>query len=675
VLLGGGRFVVFVADPELALLSFALLAGAAGAGCLAVARGVAAWRAAAWAFPLVGWTALCSGSALSPRVAAEALLWQLVGVGLYWLGLSLARRPEDVARVFGALAPAIAGLAAVGVGQALGWLPIAPVYTTELHKPRVLSLLNHPNNLAGFVALVLPPVVGRLAACVARRRWSGALGWAVLGVALLVNSAATYSRGGQLGLLCGLAGGLAMALRGAPRRMVSARTRLAWLVAVSALLVALWYSPLGFRLRLTAANLPHLAQDERAGTWLAAARMVREHPWRGVGPGCFWLAFPSAKTAASHPNLFTHAHNWYLHTAAEGGWPALLALLALLAVPLRGLAGALRGGDSPTRFTLAGLWGGLAGFGVAGVLDFNVGLVGIAACFWLLAGVGAAGEGHSAVEDHPLTPSVARRARLTRWAAGGVGVALALLSLAWIVWNRGQAAYMTACGALAKGDPARAAPALEQARRLDPGQRAYDLVRADLARMVGDDARALTLLDRLNEGRAPLDTAWRVQLGWLRGRAGDRAGARAVWDAALAADPASVALRTEAGLYELLLGGDSPRAERLLGSAAAAGNHQVAALVGQAVLARRRGDAGGVRERLDQAARLFVRGESPPRFLLGYGRVDPLVLMGPGGAGRLPVDRAPFAGPLLSGVLPLLELIAQEAAPSPARPGSAPPRP
>ncbi len=61
----------------------------------------------------------------------------------------------------------------------------------------------------------------------------------------------------------------------------------------------------------------------------AGWRMVRAHPLTGVGPGNYTPAYGDVAVFPWYASR-GHAHNYYLHIAAESGLIGLLAYLALL---------------------------------------------------------------------------------------------------------------------------------------------------------------------------------------------------------------------------------------------------------------------------------------------------------------------------------------------------------
>lgn len=85
----------------------------------------------------------------------------------------------------------------------------------------------------------------------------------------------------------------------------------------------------------------------RLGAWVSALDMAATRPWIGYGPGTFAAEQQTHRLAsefALHARFvqplgasFVVAHQDYLQLAAEAGWPALMLVLAALALTLRGL--------------------------------------------------------------------------------------------------------------------------------------------------------------------------------------------------------------------------------------------------------------------------------------------------------------------------------------------------
>ncbi|GBD17502.1 hypothetical protein HRbin26_02426 [bacterium HR26] len=81
------------------------------------------------------------------------------------------------------------------------------------------------------------------------------------------------------------------------------------------------------------------AAIERMTHWQAGLAMVRDSPWIGIGVGNFNIRFPEFSPHPAFRISQGHAHNYYIHAAAETG---LLGLAAYLLVLLLALAAALR---------------------------------------------------------------------------------------------------------------------------------------------------------------------------------------------------------------------------------------------------------------------------------------------------------------------------------------------
>ena len=108
--------------------------------------------------------------------------------------------------------------------------------------------------------------------------------------------------------------------------------------------VAFWAGALAGFVGLVAAYSKLQSPEvlHRLAWWSAAWRMAADAPWRGLGPGAFAYALPAY--AAARPELSTlFAHQHFLETAAERGWPYLLLWLS-------GLGFLLRRADPSKRF-------------------------------------------------------------------------------------------------------------------------------------------------------------------------------------------------------------------------------------------------------------------------------------------------------------------------------------
>ena len=166
-------------------------------------------------------------------------------------------------------------------------------------------------------ALFLLPMLGALIATESRTAWvAAAVGFVVLLFAMA-----------------------------APNLRKSIRLPLVALVALAVLLVAL-----AFQHKIPVPG-GTATLDVRAGLARASASLIREEPATGHGLGSFAsevLRVRDLREAQLEPGRRpSHAHNDYLHVAAEGGVPAGLALLVFVVLALIRLLRAVDGAKSP----------------------------------------------------------------------------------------------------------------------------------------------------------------------------------------------------------------------------------------------------------------------------------------------------------------------------------------
>jgi len=104
----------------------------------------------------------------------------------------------------------------------------------------------------------------------------------------------------------------------------------------------------------------NFAVVERMAQIQAGWRMFAAHPLVGVGPGNYNAAYPDFAVVPWYASR-GHAHNYYLHMAAEAGVAGALAYLALLAgVSYQGLAALRRANGTFRRSIVVGCCGIIA---------------------------------------------------------------------------------------------------------------------------------------------------------------------------------------------------------------------------------------------------------------------------------------------------------------------------
>jgi O-antigen ligase len=357
-----------------------------------------------------------------PLHVREALADLWIGAACL-IGWSAALPAGRLERLLGGLLwPAVA-LAAIGILQFHGLqpLPLAPHLGGSRYA--VTSTAGNAGDLAAF--LVLPCLIAqwRLARGAAapgpasRERGvqrgsdnGGNRSWLVAALAVCAYCIALTQT--FAALLALLLGSVTLWI-GIWRRDAAGWRRLALAVAAVAVLAAGVVAGLpGLRARVM--EKAHMVRQGdwnavltgRLDGWRAAAWMLGEHPWAGVGHGAFRTEFVPAKLAlidrgvafhSGQQQNFVNAHDEPLEVAADSGVPGLLALawalgvLAIAArarlVPAAGEPGE-HGGDAAGRLgRAAGAFAaaGLVALGVLSLVDFpfRVALVAFPALLFL----------------------------------------------------------------------------------------------------------------------------------------------------------------------------------------------------------------------------------------------------------------------------------------------------
>lgn len=267
----------------------------------------------------------------------------------------------------------------------------------------IWSTLGNPNDLGGFLAVVLP--LGLVLLVLARRPATRAL-TAVMIVVLVVELGATMSRGAVLGAGAGVT--LVAAWCGSDmwKRARVVAVLAAALVAAglggAGLVVAGGDTQKGFADILRTGEGTTVAL--RVEVWRTALRMAEEDPVFGVGPDLFgrsFDAFRSPRFVREYgPDLLaTDAHNLLLTTLATEGIPGLLILLVLLgstALLLARTGRRLRrrpGVGDPSaawesQLVVAALGAALLAYVVQAL--FNRREIALDFCFWVLLGLACA---------------------------------------------------------------------------------------------------------------------------------------------------------------------------------------------------------------------------------------------------------------------------------------------
>lgn len=173
------------------------------------------------------------------------------------------------------------------------------------------------------------------------------------------------------------------------------------LLALPVVLVAgLWLAPGAVRSRAVSVFQPHGELDSnqhRIVCWRTGWRMIKAHPFFGVGPEQVGVQFdryvPSDIPRPLPIGFYGHLHNVYIHYAAERGVPAMLMLVWLLVKILFDFLVAIRRlppGPSDARFLLHGAVAVVVAVMIAGLFELNLGDSEVLAMFLAAVGCGYA---------------------------------------------------------------------------------------------------------------------------------------------------------------------------------------------------------------------------------------------------------------------------------------------
>jgi len=238
-------------------------------------------------------------SAPSPEGTSQVILLMVVLV-IAWLSTA-----ADIDTLEAAIFAALASTALIALYQALNhWLRV-DLFSLP---PRLGSTFWNPNNLA-FAMLL------GIALAFKHRRWF----WLVVFLSALVLTGSLTS------LAAGLVGLVVYLLL---LRTRSLNLRRYFLLALP-LMLTLGTIVVLQVLRRPARNVQFGSFGQRIRLWQVALEMFSSRPVFGMGPGSFKEIFFRAGLLRAGPSHH-HAHNLYLHVAAESGLIGLAALACVL---------------------------------------------------------------------------------------------------------------------------------------------------------------------------------------------------------------------------------------------------------------------------------------------------------------------------------------------------------
>jgi O-antigen ligase len=240
---------------------------------------------------------------------------------------------------------------------------------------RVRGAVGHPLTYGGQAMLLGALATAIAIRCRGRWRWGACL---TLGV-ILPALAGTYTRSAWIGYIAAVA-------------VILAFTRARWLAALGGVLgVLALVLPGAYRARAFSIFDPQNPWNrERVHMWEAGLRMLRDHPWTGVGLQDLHSLYERYKSPGAVEPA-GHLHSVYVHVAATMGIVGLLALVFLAAGLLRAASRGFRRSREPeARFAAAislGVTAALVGFLVSGLMEWNLGDEELVDLLYVLVGI------------------------------------------------------------------------------------------------------------------------------------------------------------------------------------------------------------------------------------------------------------------------------------------------
>ncbi len=241
-------------------------------------------------------------------------------------------------------------------------------------KVRVFSTLQNPNLLAGFLVVVMSLAVGL---GLYTEKLQGKLLLFALVTVLGTCLVLTYSRGAWLSIV---------AVTAICGRLYN--RKVLWVFLVIPLIALFCHDAVMERL-MSIFNPTDTSSTLRIALWESTIAMIMDNPFSGIGWGAYWLVYPEYDFFLNNPAArIVHAHNMYLHIAAEIGIPGLLAFLAIIYGHTKKAIDIL---SQTNNRRVAGLMLGVVaavlGLAVNGFTDYIMFNVQMSMLFWLLNAV------------------------------------------------------------------------------------------------------------------------------------------------------------------------------------------------------------------------------------------------------------------------------------------------
>lgn len=237
-------------------------------------------------------------------------------------------------------------------------------------KVRIFSTLQNPNLLAGFLVTVIAIATGLGLRFTENDK---KLSMLVLVVMLTGCLVLTYSRGAwvSMAVVIGAYGLLY------DRRFL-------WLLLIGPA-VMLCFSEVSSRV-LSIFHPTDTSSTLRLALWESTVAMIRDNPLSGIGWGSYWLVYPNYDFFIQDPStVIFHAHNMYLHLAAETGLPGMCTFIAFMYCHAHTALRLLPQAEEPwIQGLLSGLVAAILGIAVSGLTDHILFSIQMSMLVWLM---------------------------------------------------------------------------------------------------------------------------------------------------------------------------------------------------------------------------------------------------------------------------------------------------
>lgn len=401
-------------------------------------------------------------------VARQELFQLLVAAFLFFTIVNHLYR-QETAQIFSFTMIFLGmAIASVAVGQFLSHS--SRVWNLETpYAGRGTGTYISPNNLAGFLEMLIPLATAYILAGRIKPVTRILLGYAVL--VMLAGLTVTFSRGGWVACGVAMLALLSVLIFHRNHRGPALLLLLAMLAGGAVFVTKYLNTTISYVQRVEdPLKEGHVALDMRRDMWRAAEEMWHDHFWWGVGPGLYDYNFREYRS--EHVQLRPdRAHNDYLNLLADWGTTGGLIVLAGMAAFGLGLVKTWEhvrraekdfGSGKSNRFAFfIGASAGLLALAAHSAVDFNLhipanALLGVALLALLTSNLRFATDGYWFKIGLPARSVVT------------IVLIIGIAALGWQEWRQGRESYwITRAEQLPNYSAARAAT-LEKAFAAEP---------------------------------------------------------------------------------------------------------------------------------------------------------------------------------------------------------------